>query len=148
MATDFSIRTASPNIPREGASWWGWPLQQWPWPAFAPQQLTQPINQGWSMFSVNYNNSSAPEIERDVLQQHSYGRQLGRLMDAVCVLAERLPAAARSDKRIAEFETLAREIEHIKENARLPRIERLQKEMEALRHEEPDAYEELKAKLP
>lgn len=148
MATDGSIRTASTGAPREGSSWWAWPLQQWPLPPLAPQQLTQPINPGWSAVSVNYHNSTAPDIEREVLQQHSYGRQLGRLMDAVGLLAERLPATARADKRIAEFEMLAREIEQIKQNARLPRIERLREELEALRREDPDTYRALKAKLP
>jgi hypothetical protein len=130
------------------SSWWGWPLQQWNWPALAPQQLTQPINPGWSLVSVTHNNSSAPEIERDVLQQHSYGRQIGRLMEAVSALAERLPSSARADERIAEFEALALDVERIKQSARLPRIERLQKELDALRREDPKAYSQLKSKLP
>jgi hypothetical protein len=130
------------------SAWWNWPLQQWPWPAVAPQQLSQPINSGWSLVSVNYENSSAPAIERDVLQQHSYGRQIGRLMEAVSALAERLPATARADKRIADFEALAHEVERIKQSARLPRVERLQKELDALRREDPNAYKQLKAKLP
>ncbi|CAN7703754.1 MULTISPECIES: hypothetical protein [unclassified Variovorax] len=130
------------------SSWWNWPLQQWPWPAVAPQQLSQPINSGWSLVSVTHNNSSAPDIERDVLQQHSYGRQIGRLMDAVSALAEKLPPKEKSDKRIADFETLAREVERIKQSARQPRVERLQKELDALRREDPNAYRQLKAKLP
>lgn len=128
--------------------WWNWPMQQWSWPALAPQQLSQPINSGWSLVSVTNNNSSAPDIERDVLQQHSYGRQIGRLMDAVCALAERLPAAARADARIAELESLARDVQRIKQSARLPRVERLHKELDALRREDPNAYRQLKAKLP
>ncbi|MBT2300717.1 hypothetical protein J7E70_09600 [Variovorax paradoxus] len=148
MATDASIHTQTPASLSEAASWWKWPMQQWSWPALAPQQLSQPINSGWSLVSVNYNNSSAPDIERDVLQQHSYGRQIGRLMDAVSALAERLPATARADKRIVDFETLAHEVECIKQSARLPRVERLQKELDALRREDPNAYKRLKATLP
>jgi hypothetical protein len=148
MTTDGSIRTASPgNTSREGAAWWPWPLQQWSLPALAPQQLTQPINPDWAVVRVTYNNSSAPDIERGVLEQHSYGRQIGRLMDAVCALAERLPATARADQRIVEFEALAQDILRIKQDARLPRIERLQKDVEALQRDDPTAYGLLKARL-
>ncbi|NDZ13513.1 hypothetical protein C7T35_11525 [Variovorax sp. WS11] len=128
-------------------TWWGWPLQAWSPPSLAPSELTQPINSGWSFFNVTYNNSSAPAIERDVLQQHSYGRQIGRLMDALSVLVERLPAGAKDDRRIKDFLALAKEVAQIKENARLPRLERLQKDIEALRQEDPKAYVQLKAML-
>lgn len=138
-----------PTDPRTGRpSWWGWPLHQWPWPALAPQQLYQPISTGVSLLNVTNVNSSAPDIERDVLQQHSYGRQIGRLMDAVAALAERLPASAKDDKRIAEFEALARDVERIKCRARLPRLERLRGEIEELRRDDPHAYEQLRAMFP
>jgi len=150
MATDGKA-AANAAAERNGGSWWGWPLQQWSWPALAPQQLSQPINPGWSfgnLVSVTNVNSSAPDIERDVLQQHSYGRQIGRLMDAVSALAERLPAAARDDTRIAEFESLARDVERIKQRARLPRLERLREEIEELQREDPPAYKQLRAMFP
>jgi hypothetical protein len=130
-----------------GGTWWGWPLQAWSSPSFAPRELTQPINSGWSLLNVTYNNSSAPAIERDVLQQHSYGRQIGRLMDALSVLVERLPASAKDDQRIEDFLALVQDVARIKENARLPRLERLQKDIEALRQEDPKAYAQLKAIL-
>jgi hypothetical protein len=132
-----------------GGTWWGWPLQAWssPSPSLAPRELTQPINSGWSLLNVTYNNSSAPAIERDVLQQHSYGRQIGRLMDALSVLVERLPASAKDDQRIEDFLALVQDVARIKENARLPRLERLQKDIEALRQEDPKAYAQLKAIL-
>jgi hypothetical protein len=130
-----------------GGTWWGWPLQAWSSPSLAPRELTQPINSGWSLLNVTYNNSSAPAIERDVLQQHSYGRQIGRLMDALSVLVERLPASAKDDQRIEDFLALVQDVARIKENARLPRLERLQKDIEALRQEDPKAYAQLKAIL-
>ena len=128
-------------------AWWNWPLPQWPLAQIAPRELTQPINSGWSFLSVSYNNSSAPAIERDVLQQHSYGRQIGRLMDAVALLVERLPAAAKDDPRIAEFKALAADVARIKKSARLPRLERLREDIEALRQEDPKAYAQLKTML-
>jgi hypothetical protein len=128
-------------------AWWNWTVPSWPWPPAAPQSLVQPINPGWSLINVTNNNSSAPAIERDVLQQHSYGRQIGRLMDALSVLVERLPASEKDDQRIEDFVALAKEVAQIKENARLPRLERLQRDIEALRLEDPKAYEQLKAML-
>jgi hypothetical protein len=126
-------------------AWWNWDVPPWPWSSVAPQRLDQQINPGWSLFNVTYNNSSAPAIERDVLQQHSYGRQIGRLMDAISVLVERLPARARDDPRIDDFKALADDIARIKKNARLPRLERLQQDIEALREEDPKAYARLQA---
>ena len=52
----------------------------------APQFLSQPINPGWtlgSVINITENNSSAPDTEREVLSHHSYGRQLGRIIDAL-----------------------------------------------------------------
>jgi hypothetical protein len=98
------------------------------------------------LLNVTYNNSSTPAIERDVLQQHSYGRQIGRLMDALSVFIERLAASAKDDQRIEDFLALVKDVAQIKENARLPRLERLQKDIEALRQEDPKAYAQLKAR--
>ncbi|RZL88007.1 MAG: hypothetical protein EOP82_24235 [Variovorax sp.] len=149
MATDGSGNPI-PDAVREGTLWWNWPLQQWTWPTVAPQQLNQPINPGWSfgnLVSVTNLNSSAPDIERDVLQQHSYGRQIGRLMDAVSLLAERLPAAAKDDPRIAAFELLVRDVERIKRRAKLSRLERLGEELDDLKREDPRAYQKLQARF-
>jgi hypothetical protein len=78
--------------------------------------------------------------------QHSYGRQIGRLLDAVSALVERLPAAA-SDPRVKEFQSLVREVDGIKRRARLPRVERLRDEIEELQRSDPRAYDKLRAML-
>jgi hypothetical protein len=145
MATADNSGAADFSAARNG--WWNWTAPPWPWASVAPQRLDQQINPGWSLVNVTYNNSSAPAIERDVLQQHSYGRQIGRLMEAVSVLVERLPASAKDDPRIEDFKALADDIARIKMNARLPRLERLQQDIEALREEDPKAYAQLKASL-
>jgi len=145
MATAENNAAADFGAARNG--WWNWTAPAWPWPQAAPQSLVQPINPGWSLVSITNNNSSAPTIERDVLQQHSYGRQIGRLMDALSVLVDRLPAGAKDDPRIEDFLALAKEVAQIKKNARLPRLERLQKDIEVLRQEDPKAYAQLKAIL-
>jgi len=59
--------------------------------SFAPASLTQPINPGWVFGSVHITNenSSDPAAERRITETISYGRQLGRLMDAITVLIAR-----------------------------------------------------------
>ena len=145
MATSDNSGAADFSAGRNG--WWNWALPAWPWPQAAPQSLNQPINPGWSLVSITHSNSSAPAIERDVLQEHSYGRQIGRLMDALSVLVEQLPAGAKDDRRIEDFLALADDVARIKEKARQPRLERLQQDIETLRQEDPKAYAQLKAML-
>ena len=50
-----------------------------------PHTLDQSINPGWFSPVLNIGNSSAPQTEVAVLQHHSYGRQLGRISDALAV---------------------------------------------------------------
>src|SRR5262249_42009991 len=62
----------------------------------APRNLVQPILPGWvfgNMINVTEKNSSAPDTEREIVAAHSYGRQLGRVMDAVATLIAELPRA-------------------------------------------------------
>lgn len=61
--------------------------------ALAPQQLTQTINPwSWtfgdiSLFSINMGKSAAPGVEARVLDEvGSYGRQLGRIGEALTVI--------------------------------------------------------------
>jgi len=76
-------------------SWLTWPLQfaELATQTFrgngiqaAPDVLAQNINP-WTI-NINSNNSSAPGTEQRILARHSYGRQLGRLMDAVDLLVD------------------------------------------------------------
>ncbi len=61
--------------------------------ALAPNRLTQTINPwSWtfgdfSLFTVNLGKSAAPDVEARVLDEvGSYGRQLGRIGDALAVI--------------------------------------------------------------
>ena len=135
------------------ASWWGWPWSTGGasgMPSFAPQSLTQPINPGWTfgnVITVNSVNSSAPEVEREVLSRHSYGRQIGRLMDAVGVLADALPATA-SNERIKAFRELAAKVEKIKQEIAPQRLEQLRQELVQLRETNRAEWEKLRDLLP
>lgn len=126
----------------------------WPWRlaggTFAPQSLVQPINPGWSFGNVvvTTNNSSAPDTERDIVAQHSYGRQIGRLMDVVQLLVEeRKPGAKKRDPRLDDFEELRREIEQIKLDAAKRRVESLRGDLAAIEKSDPQAYARLRNEL-
>ena len=63
--------------------------------ALAPSQLTQTINPWtWTMgnvslFTVNLGKSGAPSVEARILDEvGSYGRQLGRLGEALAVVVD------------------------------------------------------------
>lgn len=145
MATRGAATDEPATAPNHGLGWWNWPLQAWP--ALAPQQLSQPINPDWSLVRITNLNSSAPEVERQVLAQQSYGRQIGKLLDAVSALVERLPPAAAKDERIEAFVKLAQAVEQIKNDARRPRLERLRDEIEDLRRTDEPAYQQLRSML-
>lgn len=73
--------------------------------------------------NVYLGESSSPEIEAEILDRvGTYGRQMGRLTDAVAVLLRHLPdrATLSDDERtaIGAFEDMAREIAAIKERHR------------------------------
>jgi len=118
----------------------------WPWPvSWAPQWLSQPINPGWTfgnVIQVTNQNSSAPEVEKEVVSQHSYGRQIGRMMDAVVALAEATPAAGK-DPRVKALIALAAEIERIKVEAKERRSTELLEELRALKRCDPRAWSDL-----
>jgi hypothetical protein len=82
------------------------------------QWIANVMDNKFSFFTVNLGRSSAPEVEADILENvGSYGRQLGRISEAVEVLIKRLPRdALDDDDRIAieDFAAQLREIKRIK----------------------------------
>ena len=97
-----------------------------------------------------------PELEKRIIEEvASYGRQLGRIIDALDVLAARvLVDDLTPDERDAlrAFGELAERIAAVKEQARPTRItragvERLIDEVHALKRRDPARYEELAARL-
>jgi hypothetical protein len=122
-------------------------MRSW-WTAFglAPQSLTQPILPGWTI-TINGINSSAPQTEVDVVQRHSYGRQLGRMADALQALLEERGEDASDDDRFREFMEMKREIDEIKLDAAATRIDRLEADLVALRAARPSEYRRLRDAL-
>ena len=67
------------------------------WPRLTPSWLSQSINrqlfQGahFGFFNIELGQTQHPEIEQDILDEvGSYGRQLGRIGDAIEVLAKHI----------------------------------------------------------
>lgn len=118
--------------------------------ALAPQSLTQPINTGWTfgnLIQVNERNSSAPDTEQQIVGRHSYGRQIGRLMDAVELLLEGTDAKTRGDPRASDFAALQSDVQAIKREQAAAHLRRLRDELISLRRDHPEAWRELRALL-
>jgi hypothetical protein len=125
-----------------------WPLHVMKaWAAFfrlVPEVLTQPILPGWTLgnvYNISESNSSAPQTEQAIVSRHSYGRQLGRMSDALSVLVARTLQEDRLSeadmKRLADFTELTRRIDEIKSREALKRVERLAAELASLERTNP-----------
>ena len=120
-----------------------------PW-LLAPQSLTQPINPGWTfgnLIQVTEQNSTAPDTEQEIVRHHSYGRQIGRVMDVVDLLLEKADAKTRADQRAKDFAQLQRDVQTIKRAQAAGRVRRLRDELLSLKRDHPDEWRELRALL-
>jgi hypothetical protein len=98
------------------------------WPNLVPEKLEQPILPINFSTTINEANSSAPDTERRIVAQDSYGRQIGRLMDVVALLVAReteADPALSKDKCIADLMELKARIDTEKAEARRTRQDRL-----------------------
>ena len=133
---------------------WNWP--SWlkgsmpnPFDVFAaPQSLVQPILPGWvfgSVTNITEQNSSAPDTEQQIVAAHSYGRQLGRVMDALAVLIADSP---RQDApAFEEFARMCGQIDDIKAKSAARRLDRAAADLATLKETKPEDYERLAAQL-
>ncbi len=134
---------------------WAWDpgslLKQWQAAMqLVPSTLVQPILPGWTL-NVNAFNSASPQTEADVLQKFSYGRQLGRISEALAVLVDARDPKA-TDERFADFRAMKGGIDEIKAGNAQARVERLLADLDLLKVSRPEAYaqlrDELKKRLP
>src|SRR5215468_8365700 len=90
--------------------------QLWDWPSLIKDSMSipfsffrnfeQPILPGWvfgSVTNITEQNSTAPDTEREIIAAQSYGRQLGRVMDALAVLIADLPEEQQKATAFAKF---------------------------------------------
>jgi hypothetical protein len=92
-----------------------------PWTA-----IFNPTGGQWGLVNITLGQSSAPEVEADVLSDVAgYGKQLGRIGDAVLVLIKHLPkdaALSREDRdAIQALREMLSEIDKVKKRHRSPK---------------------------
>ena len=121
------------------------------WSPIAPQNVTQSILP--SIFATNSTlfitdaNSSCPETEQKILAKESYGRQLGRVIDALEVLIQERPKGAAKSKALTEFLALSHNIESIKDESLAAHIKRLEAELVWLEKNNPGEYRRIASKF-
>lgn len=112
---------------------------------FAPNVLSQPILPGWNVgntYIVSEFNSRNPGTERRILAEHSYGRQIGRIMEALTVLVGERDDR-HTNRALKNFVELARKIDEIKQDSVEHRVARLSTDLSTLKNDKPDAYANL-----
>ena len=112
----------------------------------APDNLVQPILPGWT-FNINSANSTSPQTEAEVVARHSYGRQIGRMADALEVVLVEKYGKASEDKRVADFLNMKREIDQVKQDAAAARIEQITKDLAFLKTRDEGQYARLRDAL-
>jgi hypothetical protein len=144
---------AGPGVHSEGMSTDTrglWPWNWWSGLSGAPQRLSQPILPGWTVapvVTITGVNSSAPQTEAEVVQRHSYGRQLGRIADALQALVDERAETAPGDPRLTAFTEMKNEIDDIKLEAATDRVDRLRADLADLKSERPAEYHRLRDAL-
>jgi hypothetical protein len=92
-------------------------------------QWINPITSWWSgnQISINLGESGSTETEAEILRRvGTYGRQLGKITDAMIVLLKHLPdreSLAREERDVIKaFEKMANDIADIKEKHKLQAV--------------------------
>ncbi len=118
-----------------------------PWQS-EPQSFSQPILPGWTFGNiiVNENNSSAPATELAIVAEESYGRQIGKLLDAVAALIEK-PGGAKPTKAFADLINLQKKVEKIKVESARRSVEQIARDLQRLNDNDLPAYNEEVAAL-
>jgi hypothetical protein len=113
-----------------------------------PEQLDQPILPGWTfgtVVNVTNQNSSSPETEREILEQESYGRQLGRIIDALSDVIE--DRSTRRTQAMDRFLELRDKIDRMKSKAAQRHCEQLKNHLAIMKRQNPGEYRQFVADL-
>jgi hypothetical protein len=108
------------------------------------QDITSSIGGQLGLLNINATRSGDPGLEQRIITQvASYGRQLGRLVDAVDVLTRQQPRHGLSEadiRALDQLHELAERIAEIKEQKALDHVDRIVTEVQALsRHPKTNA---------
>jgi hypothetical protein len=143
------------------------PETSWPWTWPLGGDVTQWIRTSWikslsdQTGFININNVRAgdPELERRIIEDvASYGRQLGRMMEALDVvighlrLAESKDLTADERRALQDFSDLVRQVRALKGDTSPPRLtaaelDRMLDDLQALKHQDLPAYQRIVARL-
>jgi hypothetical protein len=107
--------------------------------------FNQPILPGWT-FNIDSNNSSSPRTEADVVSQFSYGKQLGKISDALAWIIARRDDAA-SSAVLSEFTTMKNEIDLVKLRSAQRRLEQVARDLATLKQEDPREFKRVASVL-
>jgi len=123
-----------------------------PMMSLAPQRLWQSILPGWIFAQnvmVNPQNSSAPDTELAILAHDSYGRQLGKVIDALDVLIRTGNNPAKKDEQDAlqGLIGLHDKIGNTKDIVESDRIARILRDINTLKATRPHDYARLVSRL-
>ena len=132
--------SANPN-----ANWNAFDLWR-EWLQRPPGAFVQPILPGWSL-NINSNNSTAPETEVDIVAKHSYGRQIGRISDAVRALILEAHLEPPETGPLGEFMTMWDEIEKVKLDGAAERLGRIAADLALLKDKDHAEYLQLRNDL-
>jgi Zn-dependent oligopeptidase len=149
--------------PYDAASLWNdlWsPLAMWQawWQNFAPRlplsgDVTQRIDPAFvramadqlGFININTSRAGDPQLERRITEQvASYGRQLGRVLDALEVVVrccEPSDLSPADQQALDKLHELYEEINAVKEQAARERVDRLVADVEVLRRD-PEANQD------
>jgi hypothetical protein len=110
-------------------------------------RFDQPILPGWFVTNITEQNSSDPDTERAIVAFQGYGRQLGRMMDAIALLIEDSPKTELEKKAFQEFTKVRLEINDIKEKVAARRLNRIAADLSMLKEKKREEYDRVVAKL-
>jgi hypothetical protein len=102
------------------------------------------------LVNISLEGAGDPQLERRIVEDvASYGRQLGRVLDALDVVVRRgLPKNLSQDDRraVGDLEVLRAEIEALKTKAAADRVDRLIEDIETVK-QDPDTLRRLREAL-
>ena len=125
----------------------GW-LPWWPGAQESPAPgppLSQPILPNWNfgtVVNVTEENSAAPATEVAILQTRSYGRQLGRIADALQVLIDERDGPTVPE--LTTFTTMKRGIDATKAGMADTRLRQFRDDLAKLRDRDAAAFAALR----
>lgn len=121
-------------------------LEVWrTWMQLAPSNLVQPILSGWTL-NINSNNSTSPQTEANIVARHSYGRQLGRISDALRELV-REQGTKPPKGALAEFVSMCEEIDEIKTISAAKRLKQITADLTLLKTKDEAEYHRVRQAL-